>query len=68
MIAVLSIKLSLKQLLHMDGLRREVLLYSGKISYFESGFELFMLSGNHIVAAISAIFILILNIWQSTAI
>ncbi|MBQ0957176.1 sigma-E factor regulatory protein RseB [Serratia symbiotica] len=48
-------KLPLEQLLHMDGPRREVLLRGGEISYFESGFEPFTLSGNHIVDALPAI-------------
>jgi len=42
-------ELPLEQLLNMDGPRHKVLLRGGEISYFESGFEPFTLSGDHIV-------------------
>lgn len=48
-------KVSLAQLLQMDGPRREVLLRGNEVSYFEPGLEPFTLNGDHIVDSLPAI-------------
>lgn len=48
-------KVSLAQLLQMDGPRREVLLRGREVSYFEPGLEPFTLNGDHIVDSLPAL-------------